>query len=69
MRVDDGHVSRKHVPVSFSDGRWHIRDLHSSNGVFVNGERVETATIDGSPMTLRLGAEGPVLMIEAEAPR
>jgi membrane-bound lytic murein transglycosylase D len=66
VTVEDGHVSRRHVQVSFSDGHWHIRDLHSSNGVFVNDERVETATIDG-PVALRLGAEGPVLTLEAES--
>jgi len=66
VTVDDGHVSRRHVHVSFSDGRWHIRDLNSSNGVFVDGERVETASIDQA-MSLKLGAEGPIVTLEADA--
>jgi membrane-bound lytic murein transglycosylase D len=68
VRIEDVHVSRKHVEVSFSDGHWRIRDLGSSNGVFVNGERVETAAIDDG-VTLRLGgADGPSLALEAESP-
>jgi membrane-bound lytic murein transglycosylase D len=69
VRVDDVHVSRKHVAVSIVDGQWHIDDLQSSNGVFVNGDRVVTAMIDRQPVTLRLGGEdGPSLALEAEAP-
>jgi hypothetical protein len=68
VRIDDVHVSRKHVAVSISGGQWHVRDLQSSNGVFVNGDRVVTATID-QPVTLRLGGEdGPSLALEAESP-
>jgi hypothetical protein len=68
VRIEDVHVSRKHAAVSVSDGHWRIRDLKSSNGLFVNGERVETAAID-ERLTLRLGgADGPYLTLEAESP-
>ena len=65
VRIEDGHVSRKHVMVSFEDGQWRLRDRQSGNGVFVNGRRVETASIDTS-LTIRLGADGPLVVMEVE---
>ena len=66
VRIDDGHVSRKHVMVSFEDGHWQLRDQRSGNGVFVNGRRVEAASVDKT-LTIRLGADGPSLVMEVEA--
>jgi len=43
VRIEDAHVSRKHVMVVFEDGQWRLHDRQSGNGVFVNGRRVETA--------------------------
>ena len=64
VQIDDAHVSRKHVLVSFQEGRWSFRDLQSANGVFVNDARVSAATIDQS-VQLRLGgADGPLLVLE-----
>ena len=54
VRIEDGRVSRKHVAVSFEDGRWLFRDRQSGNGVFVDGRRIETAAIDRS-VSIRLG--------------
>jgi hypothetical protein len=65
VRIDDAHVSRKHVIVSFGNGRWRIRDQQSGNGVLVDGERVETAPIDSS-LTIQLGAGGPIVILELE---
>ena len=66
VRIEDAHVSRKHVMVSFEDGHWQLRDQHSGNGVFVNGRRVETASIDQT-LTIRLGTDGPLLVMEVES--
>jgi len=41
LRVDSGQVSRRHAAVRFSAGEYRVRDLGSTNGTFVNGERVE----------------------------
>jgi putative nucleotidyltransferase with HDIG domain len=39
--LDDSSVSRKHAEVrSALDGIWTVRDLHSTNGTYVNGVRV-----------------------------
>ena len=65
VQIQDVHVSRRHVAVSFENGQWSLRDLQSSNGVFVNGERVETASV-GEHLTISLGADGPSLVMELE---
>jgi membrane-bound lytic murein transglycosylase D len=67
VQIEDVHVSRKHAAVECDNGEWLIRDLRSSNGVFVNGERMETAPIEG-PVTVRLGgSDGPSLAIDVES--
>jgi pSer/pThr/pTyr-binding forkhead associated (FHA) protein len=38
-------ISRRHCALNMDDGELSIRDLGSSNGTFVNGERVEEATL------------------------
>jgi membrane-bound lytic murein transglycosylase D len=66
VRIEDAHVSRKHVIVSFGNGRWRLRDQQSGNGVFVDGRRVDNASIDTS-LTIRLGADGPRVVMEVES--
>jgi len=53
---EGSYVSRKHASITFEDGSWVIRDLGSSNGVFVlreDFEKVEEATLeDGMEVAL-----------------
>lgn len=52
VRLEDNTCSRKHAelrPAAYGD-RWSIRDMGSSNGTYVNGQRVF-----GQPVTLKLG--------------
>jgi len=65
VEVADTQVSRRHAEVSLLKGTWIIRDLQSSNGLFVNGRRVESAPI-GRGVEATLGADGPTLTIEPE---
>ena len=39
--IDDKSVSKRHAEFTFENGSWAIRDLGSSNGIAVNGERVD----------------------------
>jgi pSer/pThr/pTyr-binding forkhead associated (FHA) protein len=46
IAVDDPNVSRRHAEIRREDGAYWIVDLGSTNGVTVNGERVERARLD-----------------------
>jgi pSer/pThr/pTyr-binding forkhead associated (FHA) protein len=53
--INSPKVSRNHARVEWSDDRFVVRDLNSSNGTFVNGQRVETmpwSLEDGDEVTL-----------------
>ena len=63
VQLDAAQVSRRHAQVSFVRGEWSIRDLQSSNGTYVDGERIESAPI-GPGIRVHLGANGPLLLIQ-----
>jgi pSer/pThr/pTyr-binding forkhead associated (FHA) protein len=41
VTIDDPNVSRRHAEVRPSGGSWTVRDLGSTNGVKVNGRRIQ----------------------------
>lgn len=43
LRLPD--ISRRHCRLIYQDGQWHIFDLQSLNGVYVNDQRVEHAQL------------------------
>jgi pSer/pThr/pTyr-binding forkhead associated (FHA) protein len=45
VRLHLPDVSRRHCRFLFSEGRWQLLDLHSTNGVFVNDVRVDRAVL------------------------
>ncbi len=50
LAIDDQSVSRQHACLSFSSGRLQLVDLSSSNGTWVNDDRISSR-----PITLRRG--------------
>lgn len=63
LRLAFPDVSRRHCRLEFDDGVWHVHDLDSLNGLFVNGERMhEAALYDGD--RIRIG-EATLLVIAA----
>ena len=54
-------VSGRHAAVVFRDGDWILRDLASTNGTFVNGERIKGEHQLGDQDLIRLGEGGPML--------
>jgi membrane-bound lytic murein transglycosylase D len=62
VRILDPLASRRHAQVSYEHGQWLIRDLQSSNGLFVDGRRVENAPVREG-IAVSLGEDGPRLQI------
>ena len=60
-------VSGKHAELRLEGGRPVVRDLKSTNGTFVNGQRVESAAL-GPDDEVALGAGGPAFRVRLEAP-
>jgi pSer/pThr/pTyr-binding forkhead associated (FHA) protein len=46
VRLDDSGASRAHALLLRKRGAWHVRDLDSANGVFLNGQRVGEAPVE-----------------------
>jgi len=65
--IQNEYVSRSHAEVALADGHWTVRDLGSSNGVYVAGERVQSVVVDGR-LTFRLGVAGPSVSLTVEEP-
>jgi len=56
-------VSDKHAEIYEERGGIFIRDLNSTNGTYINGQRIALPTLLMPGMTLRLGGAGPELQI------
>lgn len=64
VAINDAEVSRKHARLNFQGGKYVIEDLGSTNGTFVNGQRLVSSTVLKSGDVVSLG-EQIVLMYEA----
>jgi membrane-bound lytic murein transglycosylase D len=62
----DNVVSSFHAEIHRKDSRYILVDLKSTNGTFVNGERVEKANLRDRDK-IQLGENGPVLEFRAES--
>jgi membrane-bound lytic murein transglycosylase D len=58
-------ISRKHAEVYFEKGRWWIKDLHSANGTFLNGEKITKIPI-GRSTKVDLGTGDASLIFNVE---
>ena len=65
--IPDEHVSRAHAEISFEDGQWCIRDLNSSNGIYVGDQKFKLITVVEN-VSIRLGIQGPKVTLTAITP-
>lgn len=60
VTVQNSHVSRNHVEFDYKDRCWWVHDLDSTNGIYVNGNKLMHAPImDKDELTL--GKDGPLI--------
>jgi signal transduction histidine kinase len=45
VKINDRHISRQHACIHRQDGQYHIEDLDSRNGTFLNKERITRAPL------------------------
>jgi hypothetical protein len=62
--LDDANVSRHHAELRPSGGSWVVRDLGSTNGVKVNGRRVDGAQSLHAGDAIELGSSRVVFELE-----
>ena len=65
LQFKDAVVSRNHLKVVFDGADWQLHDVGSSNGTFVNGERITSMMLD-EPVDVELGKNGPVISFTVE---
>jgi S1-C subfamily serine protease len=66
----DLDVSTRHAELRAADGTWTVYDQHSTNGTFVNGERIDGQRRLFSGDLLSFGPKGPSMEVHiADAPR
>ncbi len=53
--LDDPGVSRRHVEIRLADDGWIIRDLGSTNGIFLNRSHIDSAAVLRSGDRIELG--------------
>lgn len=56
-------VSRKHAEIRQIDGNWHVVDLNSTYGTFVEGQRIATPKMLSAGGRMQFGEGGPVLRV------
>lgn len=68
FRVQNSFVSRYQAEVVYEGGVWKVKDLGSSNGIYVGAERIPEAPILLA-LTIRLGIEGPFVSFHLDQPK
>lgn len=55
VQLSDAQVSKRHAAIHAAAGTWSIEDLHSTNGVAVNGVKITQRTLLKNGDVIRLG--------------
>jgi FHA domain len=55
LRLDDTFVSQEHARIFAKDGSWYVEDLGSTNGTFVNEQRLSAPAMLTTGDRIRIG--------------
>lgn len=66
LQIDDGSVSSNHAEIVLEGGQYHLHDVGSTNGTFVNGEQVTDAILNAGD-EIRFGHINAVYIAEEAA--
>ena len=61
--LDDDQVSGRHIRIGYEGGEFRVRDLGSTNGTFVNGERIGGSVILKNEDLVKIGGTIIKLMV------
>ena len=64
FQIKDESVSTHHARLSFRYMQWWVEDLQSTNGTYLNDERVETSTVIIKGDELRIGRQ--ILLVDIQ---
>lgn len=64
LPIANDTVSSRHARLSFHHNQWWLEDLNSTNGTFLNDERVSTPTVIVSGDELRVGQVSLLIAIQ-----
>ncbi|MHC1741326.1 MAG: FHA domain-containing protein [Anaerolineaceae bacterium] len=65
FQVNDEAVSSRHARLTYRYLQWWVEDLQSTNGTFLNEQRVETATVIIKGDELTIGHQNIIINIES----
>jgi hypothetical protein len=55
LRLDDTFVSQEHARIFAKDGSWYVEDLGSTNGTYLDQQRVQGPLLVGPGQPIRIG--------------
>lgn len=65
--IDNATVSSRHARLSYHHNQWWLEDLSSTNGTFLNDERVSMPTVIVAGDELRVGKVSMLISIQDKA--
>jgi len=64
LHFEDIELSNRHALLRYHHNQWWIEDIHSTNGTFINGERIKDPTVLFCDDILRCGVKEWKILIE-----
>ncbi len=67
--INSGRVSREHAMILHENGKYRVRDLGSTNGTFLNGQRIEDEPLDDGDLLVLADTEFTFYLGRPETPQ